>query len=91
MPDSEHVEVALSKGKALVFCARQPEAECQHGEREGEEAGDDKKQRPQSEAARGTRQCLRWALADKGAAHPRQRRSLAWTDLVNTLSACSRR
>lgn len=52
LPDGEHVEVALSEGKALVFCARQPEAKCQNWECEGEEAGDDKKQRPQRETAR---------------------------------------
>lgn len=50
LPHRQHVEVAVGEGEAPVFYTGQPEAEGQDGEREGEEAGDDEEQSPQSEA-----------------------------------------
>lgn len=51
LPHGEHVEVAVGKRKALIFYTGQPKAERQDGEREGEEAGDDEEQSPQSKTA----------------------------------------
>lgn len=47
-PYGKHVEVAICQRKALVVRAWQPKAERQNRQREGEEAGDDKKQSPKS-------------------------------------------
>lgn len=47
-PYGEHIEVASREGKALVLCPGQPEAKRQDREGEGEEAGDDEEERPQS-------------------------------------------
>lgn len=65
LPYSEHVEVAFCQGKALIFCAGQPEAKRQNGEGEGEEAGDDKKQRPQSETIKGKKGEISSGCLDK--------------------------
>ena len=62
LPDSEHVEVPLGQREALVVGAREAEAEGEHGEREGQEAGDDKQQSPQGEPAeRGRESKQRWS------------------------------
>jgi len=53
LPYGEHIEVASREGKALVLCPGQPEAKRQDREGEGEEAGDDEEERPQSKTGRG--------------------------------------
>lgn len=56
LPYGEHIEVAFHEGKALVFCTGQPKAKRQNWECEGEEASDDKKQRPQSKTEEKNKQ-----------------------------------
>lgn len=73
LPYGEHIEVAFCEGKALVFCTGQPKAKRQNWECEGEEAGDDEKQRPQSKTGKEKKKEKRIASGcseKKDATHP---------------------
>lgn len=83
LPHGEHVEVAVGQRKALVFYTGQPKAERQDGEREGEEAGDDEEQSPQSKTDRRERE----PVSKRETKHPQKTK----THRFDTPSACSRR